>query len=180
MNNVPVGGRVPAAGLQQLPLLRLPIGALFIPSDPDGVEMPGRLDDRLARGYLHIHLLATPDLMPNPTPASPWVQDFWVPHRGETIRIATKEIDLISAERDYMRLHVGNCSYLLLRTIGELEKRLNPAEFIRLHRSAIARRNFIAGFKCSAGGAWCVHLRNGRWQRVGRTYLAKVRTIAGR
>jgi len=113
-------------------------------------------------------------------PTSRWMQDLWVPHHGEIIRILTNEIDLIKAERDYMRLYVGNYNYLLLQTITELENRLDPSEFIRLHRSTIVRRDFISGFKYGTDGAWCAHLRDGRWQRVGRTYLSNVRTIIGR
>jgi two-component system response regulator AlgR len=103
-----------------------------------------------------------------------------VPHRAEIIRIAACEIDLIEAERDYMRLHVGARSYLLHQTITELERRLDPAEFVRLHRSTIARRGHIAGFRHEAGGAWLAQLKDGRELRIGRTYLANARAIAGR
>lgn len=109
-----------------------------------------------------------------------WAQEFWVPHRAEIIRIAAEEIDLIEAERDYMRLHVGTRSYLLHQTITELERRLDPAEFVRLHRSTIARRGHIAGFRHEAGGAWLAQLKDGKELRIGRTYLANARAIAGR
>jgi len=109
-----------------------------------------------------------------------WASEFWVPHRAEIIRIAAAEIDLIEAERDYMRLHVGPRSYLLHQTITELERRLDPAEFVRLHRSTIARRGHITGFRHDAGGAWLAQLRDGRELRIGRTYLANARAIAGR
>jgi len=111
---------------------------------------------------------------------SHWAKEFWVPHRAEIIRIAAAEIDLIEAERDYMRLHVGPRSYLLHQTITELERRLDPAEFIRLHRSTIARRGHIAGFRHETGGAWLAQLKDGRELRIGRTYLANARAIAGR
>jgi two-component system response regulator AlgR len=109
-----------------------------------------------------------------------WAQEFWVPHRAEIVRIAAGEIDLIEAERDYMRLHVGARSYLLHQTITELERRLDPAEFVRLHRSTIARRGHIAGFRHETGGAWLAQLKDGKELRIGRTYLANARAIAGR
>jgi len=121
---------------------------------------------------------------PPPTAENPqggrWAQEFWVPHRAEIIRIAAEEIDLIEAERDYMRLHVGPRSYLLHQTITELERRLDPGEFVRLHRSTIARRGHIAGFRHEAGGAWLAQLKDGKELRIGRTYLANARAIAGR
>jgi len=111
---------------------------------------------------------------------SKWTTEFWVPHRAEIVRVPASDIDLIEAERDYMRLHVGPRSYLLHQTISELERRLDPAQFIRLHRSTIARRDRIAGLKHDGFGAWTAELADGRSLRIGRTYLASARTMVGR
>jgi two-component system response regulator AlgR len=111
--------------------------------------------------------------------ASPWIQEFWVPHRAEIIRIATRDIDWIEAERDYMRLHVGPRSFLLHKTITELERRLDPAEFLRLHRSTLVRRDRIARFRHNGSGAWEAQLADGRWLRVGRSYVANARALTG-
>jgi len=113
-------------------------------------------------------------------PASPYSTEFWVPHRAEIIRVPVDDLDLIEAERDYMRLHVGSRSYLLHQTITELERRLDPNRFIRLHRSTIARRDRIAGLKHDGCGTWTAELADGRSLRIGRTYLANVRSMVGR
>lgn len=137
--------------------------------------------DRLERAVARVKAQASEAA---PAAAEPynsiWAKEFWVPHRAEIIRIAAAEIDLIEAERDYMRLHVGQRSYLLHQTITELERRLDPSEFIRLHRSTIARRGHIAGFRHETGGAWLAQLKDGKELRIGRTYLANARAIAGR
>jgi two-component system, LytTR family, response regulator AlgR len=133
----------------------------------------GRLERAIARVRTHAKTAA------QSAPSSPWTREFWVPHRTEIIRIAARDIDLIEAERDYMRLHVGARSFLLHQTITELERRLDPAEFVRLHRSTLARRDRIVGFKHNGAGAWEAQLRDGRWLRVGRTYLANARAMAG-
>ncbi|KUR72218.1 LytTR family transcriptional regulator [Novosphingobium fuchskuhlense] len=111
---------------------------------------------------------------------SPWIEEFWVPHRSELIRIAAGDIDRIDAERDYVRLHVGARSYLLLHTIQRLEDRLDPERFIRLHRSTIIRRDRIAGLKHDGLGVWSAQLADGELLRIGRTYLAKAKAMAGR
>jgi len=54
----------------------------------------------------------------------------------------------VTAERDYMRLHVGTRSWLIHRTIGKLEDDLDPALFIRVHRSVILRRDSNAALDC--------------------------------
>ena len=109
-----------------------------------------------------------------------WLDEFWVPHRSELIRIAADDIDRIDAERDYVRLHVGERSYLMLHTIQTLEDRLDPQRFIRLHRSTIVRRERIAGLKHDGLGVWSAELVDGNLQRIGRTYLSKAKAMAGR
>lgn len=109
-----------------------------------------------------------------------WLDEFWVPHRSELLRIEARQVDQIDAERDYVRLHVGENSYLLLQTIAGLEERLDPARFIRIHRSTILRKDFIRGLRHEGLGVWCAELENGEALRIGRTYLRKVKTMAGR
>lgn len=112
--------------------------------------------------------------------ASRWIEEFWVPHRSELVRIAAGDIDRIDAERDYVRLHVGDRSYLLLHTIQGLEDRLDPDRFIRLHRSTIVRRERIAGLRHDGLGVWSAELADGSMLRIGRTYLARAKAMAGR
>ncbi len=113
-------------------------------------------------------------------PANNYVQEFWVPHRSELIRVAAEDIERIDAERDYMRLHVGQRSYLLHQTISALEERLDPQLFIRLHRSTILRRDRIKGLKHDGGGVWSADLGDGDEVRIGRTYLDHAKAMAGR
>lgn len=117
--------------------------------------------------------------------SSEWIEEFWVPHRSELIRVAASDLERIDAERDYVRLHVGGQpghgrSYMMLHTIAGLEARLDPDRFIRLHRSTIVRRDRIAGLKHDGLGVWSAELADGSLQRIGRTYLARVKAMAGR
>lgn len=111
---------------------------------------------------------------------SEWLHEFWVPHRSELLRIAAADVDRIDAERDYVRLHVGDRNHLLLQTVSGLEERLDPAMFIRLHRSCILRRDRIAGLRHDGLGVWSAELSDGGTVRIGRTYLARAKAMAGR
>ncbi len=109
-----------------------------------------------------------------------YAEEFWVPHRSELVRIEVTRIDRIEAERDYMRLHVGARSYLFHETISALVLRLDPARFIRLHRSHIVRRDLIAGLRHDGNGVWFVQLMAADGAapmelRIGRTHLAQVK-----
>lgn len=108
---------------------------------------------------------------------SKWINEFWVQNRGEMLRIDANQVDLIEAERDYMRLHLGQRSWLIHQTIKELEARMDPARFLRIHRSKMVRRDGIIGLKHHGDGAWSVDLGEGGVHRIGRTYLHDVKAI---
>jgi two-component system response regulator AlgR len=113
-----------------------------------------------------------------------WLREFWVPHRSELLRIDVGQVERIDAERDYVRLHVGRGdegrSYLLLQTIAGLEAKLDPEQFIRIHRSTILRREVIRGLRHEGLGVWSAELDDGETLRIGRTYLRKVKAMTGR
>ena len=111
---------------------------------------------------------------------SPWLEEFWASDLTGLVRIASRDIDRVTAERDYMRLHVGKRSWLIHHSMTALEEGLDPELFVRLHRSAIVRRDFISGFSRNASGRWIARLADGNEQPVGRLYADQVRAIAGR
>lgn len=108
------------------------------------------------------------------------IEEFWVPHRSEMVRIAAIDVERIDAMRDYMSLQIGSRSFLLHQTLGDLERRLDPSRFIRVHRSTIVRRDFIAKLRHDRLGSWFVILTNGAEVRIGRSYLARVKALADR
>lgn len=134
--------------------------------------------DRLQRAITRVYESRENAL--NAEQASDYAQEFWVSHRNELIRIAALDIDRIEAERDYMRLYVGERSYLLHQTISSLEERLDPAMFQRIHRSHILCTDNISGLRHEGGGVWYVLLKDGDSLRIGRKYLADVKNLAGK
>ncbi|CAN5151894.1 LytTR family DNA-binding domain-containing protein [soil metagenome] len=116
----------------------------------------------------------------NAAVSSGWIEEFWASDLSGLVRIAARDIDRVSAERDYMRLHVGRRSWLIHHSMTALEEGLDPALFVRLHRSAIVRKDVIAGFSRNPSGRWIARLADGTEQPVGRLYSDRVRAIAGR
>jgi two-component system response regulator AlgR len=112
--------------------------------------------------------------------AGTYLDEFWASDLSGLVRIRAIDIDRVSAERDYMRLHVGTRSWLIHHSMAALEEGLDPGIFVRLHRSAIVRRDFISGFQRNASGRWIARLADGTEQPVGRLYADCVREIAGR
>jgi two-component system response regulator AlgR len=79
-----------------------------------------------------------------------------------------------------MSLRIGSRNFLLHQTLGTLERRLDPARFIRVHRSTIVRRDFIAKLRHDGLGIWYAILIDGTDVRIGRSYLTAVKALAGR
>lgn len=131
--------------------------------------------DRLARALSRVREWRSTERAP--AQKSRWINEFWVQNRGEMLRIDAGQVDLIEAERDYMRLHVGGRSWLIHQTIKSLEARMNPDQFMRIHRSKMIRREGIVGLKHHGDGAWSVDLGEGGVHRIGRTYLHDVKAI---
>ncbi len=154
------------------------------PVAPDRLS---RAVDRVALGLSGRRLSATSQAETDPATAPAadprrYAEEFWVPHRAELIRIEAGQIDRIEAERDYMRLHLGTRSYLLHQTISTLEQRLDPAAFIRLHRSHIVRRDLIKSLRHDGNGVWFAQVSAPAGSgaepielRIGRTHLAQVK-----
>lgn len=114
------------------------------------------------------------------TETSRYLEEFWVPEHHGLVRIGADQIDRITAERDYMRLHVGTRSWLIHRTIARLEEELDPALFVRVHRSVILRRDTVVAVRRDEAGHWNARMADGAEQRVGRSYADNVRRMTGR
>jgi len=141
---------------------------------------PARLSSALDRARLHLKHRHEQEAARDSADVSPFLDEFWASDRTGLVRIASRDIDRITAERDYMRLHVGARSWLIHHSMAALEERLDPQMFVRLHRSAIVRREFIAGFSRNPSGRWIARLADQSEQPVGRLYADRVRSIAGR
>ncbi len=138
--------------------------------------LPDRLERALER--VRAHLVADGEGVTRQPTA--FVEEFWVPDHSGLVRIAARDIERVTAERDYMRLHVGQRTWLIHRTIAKLEEELDPAYFLRVHRSVLLRRDTITGLYRDDAAHWTARLRDGGEQRIGRSYVDAVKRFAGR
>ncbi|HEX8535570.1 MAG TPA: LytTR family DNA-binding domain-containing protein [Allosphingosinicella sp.] len=107
---------------------------------------------------------------------SGYEQEFWVQQRSRRVRIAASDIDWIEADKDYVRIHSGPSSFMVLGLMAAVENRLDPDAFIRIHRSAIVRIDRVRSVNRSRYGVLDVELLAGTKVRVGRKYAARVRS----
>jgi two-component system LytT family response regulator len=110
--------------------------------------------------------------MPGGTPASTNAPVSRIPVdvRGRTLFIRVTDIDYISAEENYARLHVGKESYLVRSTMRALERSLDPKEFVRIHRGTIVNLDRVIDREYWSSGDYTIRLRDGRKLRLSRSY----------
>ena len=97
-----------------------------------------------------------------------YVAELMVRVGNRDIVIPVCEVDWIEADSYYARLHVGAREYLLRESLDKLERRLDPRQFARVHRSAIVRMDRVREVRRMAAGERSVVLGTGARVRVSR------------
>lgn len=94
---------------------------------------------------------------------------------GSRIQIVhAEDTDWIAAAGDYTELHVRGRSHLLRETMNVLEQRLDPAQFLRIHRSRIVRTDCILELCPIDNREYLIRLTDGSQHRSSRTYADKL------
>lgn len=88
---------------------------------------------------------------------------------GRVTLLKVDEIDFIEADGNYAKLHVGRKAHLLREKMHDLEGRLDPAKFVRIHRSVIVNLDRIKEMHPHFNGDYIVVLEDGRKLRLSRT-----------
>lgn len=87
---------------------------------------------------------------------------------SRTLLVNVGDIDWIEAADDYSRLHVGHDRHLVSTRMHELEARLSPEAFFRIHRSAIVNLGRVAELRREPDGGGLAVLEDGVRLRVAR------------
>lgn len=91
-----------------------------------------------------------------------------------TILVLTEEIDWITAAGHYVELHAGKETHLIREQITNLEQKLDPEKFIRIHRSIIVNLDSIKSLHPLFNGDHLIILRDGTELNMSRTYHQKL------
>ena len=108
---------------------------------------------------------------PAPAARGEYLERIPVEMRGKVRVVPVSEIDFILASGPYAELYSGDRKYVIRESMQTLEDRLDPATFIRTHRSVIVRLDLIDTLHKAPGGDYDVQLKSGRRLRVSRSRL---------
>lgn len=101
------------------------------------------------------------------------VERLLVRAEGRILFLRTEEIDWVGAQGNYAELHVGAATYLIRETMGELEARLDPRRFLRVHRSTIVNLDRVRELRPWFGGDYRVALLDGTELHLSRIYRSR-------
>jgi len=104
---------------------------------------------------------------------------FVVRTGGKLHFVRADDVDWIDAEGNYVRLHVSGKSHLVRDKMKAIEQRLDPAKFLRVHRSAIVNVDRIATMEPYFHGEYVVTMRDGARVTSSRTHSARLRKLLG-
>ncbi len=90
--------------------------------------------------------------------------------RGQIFRVDVDTIEMIEAAGDYMVINTGDNSLVLRETMKDLEKRLDPRRFQRVHRSTIVNLDLVKQVKPHTNGECFLLLESGAQVKVSRSY----------
>jgi two-component system, LytTR family, response regulator len=99
---------------------------------------------------------------------------FAVKHDQRIVLVKVDDVDWIESSANYARLHARGTSYLVRMTMSELEKRLDPVRFARIHRSTIVQVDRIKDIAPAWHGDFDVTLRDGTVLRLSRSFRGRL------
>jgi two-component system LytT family response regulator len=106
--------------------------------------------------------------------AQTYLTRLTVKHDSRIALVKTDDIDWIESSANYACLHVGATSFVVRMTMAELERRLDPARFARIHRSSIVQIDRIRDIVPVWHGDFDLTLKDGTVLRLTRNYRGRL------
>lgn len=131
---------------------------------------------RLRQGEAHALDAPDPGVAPVPEAAPERPQRFLVRKLDREFLIDVDSIDWAQASGNYVNLHVAGRVYPMRSTMAALEEKLDPARFLRVHRSYIVSLSRIASIEPLDTGDARIHLLDGTVVPCSRRYREALRT----
>jgi len=161
------------------------IDYLMKPVEPDRLadtmeRVRGRLTDRRSQDELERLRNVINEVAPNAADNLSSMDDdiastrfeklINVKDRGQIFRVDVESIERIDAAGDYMCIYTADNSLILRETMKDLEKRLDPRTFQRVHRSTIVNLDQVRQVKPHTNGECFLVLESGAQVKVSRSY----------
>jgi two-component system LytT family response regulator len=111
---------------------------------------------------------------------SDYAQRLTVSMRGRILFVPVADIDWVEAEGNYARLHAARCVYDVRETLQGLMDKLDPRDFVRIHRSTIVNLHRVREVRPWLQGSHIVLLHTGEQLRMSRYQRDAVERLLGK
>jgi two-component system LytT family response regulator len=91
--------------------------------------------------------------------------------------VRADDVDWVEGASNYVRLHVAGKRHLVRTTMQSMEDRLDPARFVRVHRSAIVNIDRVRSLEPSAHGEYVITMHDGARVSSSRTHSENLRRL---
>lgn len=93
---------------------------------------------------------------------------------GRILLLETSKVEWVEAYGDYVKVHAGKQTHLTRDRMRQVESKLPPVKFLRIHRSTIVNLDFVTEFRPARGGDYRLILRDGTQLRLSRGYRHRI------
>lgn len=104
-----------------------------------------------------------------------WPEKITVKDGSDIQFIRVTDIEWVDAAGDYMCIHAVGKTHIMRITMKQLEGMLNPAVFLRVHRSTIVNNRCVTGAQTLSNGEYLLNLEGGAQLKVSRSYKDRIR-----
>jgi two-component system LytT family response regulator len=106
--------------------------------------------------------------------SDPYARRLLVKAHGRIHLLPVNDIEWIEADDYYARVHLGQDSFLIRESLNHLQQRLDPRQFLRIHRSSIINVRYIKELQSWFHGEYLAILKNGAKLHISRSYQKDV------
>lgn len=99
-----------------------------------------------------------------------WPDELIIENKEPRVAVNVQDIAWVDAAGDYMCVHANEETFILRSTMKNLEAKLNPKQFRRIHRSTIVNIQFIKKITPHQKGDYFIDLKEGIRLRLSRSY----------
>lgn len=178
-------------GFEVLELLDRPVPTIFVTAydeyavkafDAHAVDylLKPYTSERLAEAISRVEgRTPPPDIAAAARPEDAYLTRIVIKDGADIVIVPEADVDYIQAEDDYVSVHTKGRSHLKHQTMASLETSLDPAHFVRIHRSAIVRLDRVKRIELLAKDRYVAILSDGTVLPISRSGHKRLKSVLG-
>jgi len=150
---------------------------LYVLQGHQQAVLQNRLENLLA-DYEKLQAKATQQgAIPPPLATPQYLKRVWVKQRQKMILLQVTDVDWVEASGDYVTLYLGEQKHLLKESMQALAEKLDPRQFLRIHRSTLINLDRIKELQPHFNGEYYITLQNGIRLKSSRSYKDQLKAL---